>query len=222
MSAVGPQSPGGAASGVPSLLPLLPSPPPLCRAPTLSRLSPGAGARGRAGGGAREMGRRARAPNIPPPLGLGEGYAGARGGSSRLCACALCPSCGSAHHSQRIMIGTLGSAPAPCSSNPGIGCIFSAEFRLLRRYSLSVDYAALLRLWYAWGSGRHRLSENLNVMGAASRVHRTLDYGAGVKWFCPRSRDGSTVLNFGLANFRDGVLARDLLHPSKRIYLIYF
>lgn len=112
-----------------------------------------------------------------------------------------------------------GKCSRPMLLQSGNGCIFSAEFRLLRRYSLSVDYAALLRLWYAWGSGRHRLSENLNVMGAAARVHRTLDYGAGVKRFCPRSRDGSTALDFGLVNFRDDVLARDLLHPSKRIYL---
>lgn len=219
---MGPESPGGAASRVPSLLPLPPSPPPLCRAPTLSRLSPGAGARGRAGGGAREMGRRARAPNIPPPLGLGEGYAGARwGGRSRLRACALRTSCGPAHQTRSIMIGTVGSAPAPYSSNPGIGCILSPEFRWLRRYScLFVGYSALLRLWYAWGSGRHRLSEYINQLGAAARVHRTLDYGAGVKWFCRKSRDGSTALNLGLANFRTGVLARDLLHPSTRIYLI--
>lgn len=79
---------------------------------------------------------------------------------------------------------------------------------------MSLDYAALLRLWYAWGSGRHRLSENINAMGAAARVHGTLDYGAGVKWFCRRSQDGSTALNLGLANFRAGVLARDLLLPS--------
>lgn len=78
MSAVGPESTGGAASKVPLLPP--PSPLPLCRAPTPSRLSPGAGARGRAGGGAREMGRRARTPNIPPPLGWGKGARGrARG-----------------------------------------------------------------------------------------------------------------------------------------------
>lgn len=64
---VGPESAGGAASRVP---PLLPPPPPLCRAPTLSRLRPGAGARGRAGGGAREMGRRARAQQ-PAPAGVG-------------------------------------------------------------------------------------------------------------------------------------------------------
>lgn len=79
MSAVGPASADGAASGAPPLLPLPPSPPPLCRAPTLSRLSPGAGARGRAGGGARRW-AGARAPHIPPPPGPGEGGAGARWG----------------------------------------------------------------------------------------------------------------------------------------------
>lgn len=75
MSAVGPESADGAASRVPPLLPLPPSPPPLCRAPTLSRLSPGAGARGRAGGGARRW-AGARAPNTPPPLSCGGGMRG--------------------------------------------------------------------------------------------------------------------------------------------------
>lgn len=113
MREVGPESAGGAASRAP---PPLPPPPPLCRAPTLSRLSPGAGARGGAGGGVQEMGRRARAKQ-PAPAGAwgeGRGRKGVRalggGGSPRHLwprACAFCAFFDSALSIRRVLIGTL-------------------------------------------------------------------------------------------------------------------
>lgn len=169
---MGPESPGVAASRVPSLLPLPPSPPPLCRAPTLSRLSPGAGARGRAGGGARAMGRRARA-RLPAPAGLA---GGARG--SALGVGVAVPVCAPARFARSPWLrppepGHYDWYPRTCFRPVFLQSRnrmhFLARVRRLRRYcGLSLDYAALLRLWYAWGSGRHRLS---HVMGAAARVH---------------------------------------------------
>lgn len=143
MREVGPESAGGAASKAP---PLPPPPPPLCRAPTLSRLSPGAGARGGAGGGAREMGRRARAKQ-PAPAGVGgAGKVCARWGSPLLRApprtCALCKSFDPALLGWRILIGVLLSWSRPTFLQSWDG-LCSPGFLWLRRYSLFLNCLAV-------------------------------------------------------------------------------